>query len=625
MKTKTFTFELFLYLLAFVLALVLRLAQLGAAPLGDVEAGWALQALDLVRGQEFTFGPQPLYVLFTSQLFALLGSSNALARLLPALAGSSLPLLPLFLGRWISGSQRLRWAGLIFAFGMAIDPGLVALSRQAGSLVPALAFSFLAVALYAARRPVPAGILAGLALLSGPAVLHGALTLAAAFGLSHLLDKNLASIAAPAATGTGDADADLASNLPGEAPAEQAAAFDFSAHLLRPALLSAGVVLLLAGTLFLRVPQGLAALFGSLPGYISGWVQPSGISLLHLLAGLAFYQPLVLIFALIGLGRALFDLTTLPTNAQLGPRLALRLGLWVLAALILVLLYTARQVADLAWLLPPLWGLAAMELAQHLPPARDAANRRVAVGLACLLVVLAALSWISLLALARQPGTLLYAALIVGALLMGFVLTLLVGAGWSIPAARMGLVWAAATCLFLGSFSAAWGAAYLRPNGAQELWSPIPAAGQVQQMVSTLGDLAEWNSGHRQDIGVLVTVDSASLRWALRDFSNVRYVAGLAASESPGVVIAPRDQETPALAQAYRGQDFVWRVYPGWPGLLPSNLPAWLTSRQAPLASEQVVLWARVDLFPDQGLGQAAQPAELDELVVPADEEQIIP
>jgi len=51
MKTKTFTFELFLYLLAFVLALVLRLAQLGAAPLGDVEAGWALQALDLVRGQ----------------------------------------------------------------------------------------------------------------------------------------------------------------------------------------------------------------------------------------------------------------------------------------------------------------------------------------------------------------------------------------------------------------------------------------------------------------------------------------------------------------------------------------------------------------------------------------------
>jgi len=144
-------------------------------------------------------------------------------------------------------------------------------------------------------------------------------------------------------------------------------------------------------------------------------------------------------------------------------------------------------------------------------------------------------------------------------------------------------------------------------------------------MVSTLGDLAEWNSGHRQDIGVLVTVDSASLRWALRDFSNVRYVAGLAASESPCVVIAPRDQETPALAQAYRGQDFVWRVYPGWPGLLPSNLPAWLTSRQAPLASEQVVLWARVDLFPDQGLGQAAQPAELDELVVPTDEEQIIP
>ncbi len=620
MKTKTFTFEIFLYLLAFALALVLRLVQLGAAPLGDVEAGWALQALDLLRGQEFTFGSQPLYVLVTSQFFSLLGSSNGLARLLPALAGSSLPILPLFLGRWIAGSQKLRWAGLIFAFGMAIDPGLVALSRQAGSLVPALAFSLWAVTLYAARRPVPAGILAGLALLSGPAVLHGALTLAAAFGLSRLLDKNLAAISAP-----DEAEASEAALSSDATPAALPSAFDFSAHWLRPALISAGAVLLLAGTLFLRVPQGLAAMVGSLPSYISGWIEPSGVSLLRLLAGLAFYQPLVLIFALVGLARAWFDLTTLPTDAQSGARLTLRLGLWVLAALILVLLYTARQVADLAWLLPPLWGMAAIELAQHLPPAKDASTRRVSVSLACLLVVLAALSWISLLALARQPNTLLYAALAVGALLMGFVLTLLVGAGWSIPAARMGLAWAAATCLLLGSFSAAWGLAYLRPNGAQELWSPGPAAGQAGQLVSTLGDLAEWNSGHRQEIDVLVTVDSPSLRWALRDFLGASYVAGLAASESPSVVIASRDQETPTLAQAYRGQDFVWRVYPAWPGLLPANLPAWLTSRQAPLVSEQVVLWARIDLFPDQGLGQTTQPVETDGLVVPIEEEQFIP
>jgi hypothetical protein len=167
--------------------------------------------------------------------------------------------------------------------------------------------------------------------------------------------------------------------------------------------------------------------------------------------------------------------------------------------------------------------------------------------------------------------------------------------------------------------------AYLRPNSAQELWSVSPSAGQIDLLVTTLSDLSQWNIGLRQELDVLVTVESPALRWALRDFPRARFVSGLAATEAPGVVITLKDQETPALAQAYRGQDFVWRVYPGWEGLLPPNAAAWFVFRQAPLVSEQVVLWARIDLFPGGALGQSDQPAELPEPAVPDEEEQIVP
>jgi hypothetical protein len=299
----------------------LRLFHLGAAPLGDFEAGWALQALDLARGQPFNFGPQPLYVLFTSLAFALLSGSNGLARLLPALAGSSLVLLPLFLRRWTNGTTGLRQAGLIFAFGVAVDPGLVALSRLAGGLMPALAFSLLAVVLYANRRPILAGIFAGLALLAGPAVLHGALVLAAAWGLSRLLDKSLANAPNPD---------DTAETIPVE---ESEPVFVFSANLLRPTLFSAGAVLLLAGTLFLRAPQGLGALVGTLPAYLTGWAQPSGVPALRLLAGLLFYQPLVLVFAVIGLARGWMALAAPQPITQRSALLAARLSLWAAVAL----------------------------------------------------------------------------------------------------------------------------------------------------------------------------------------------------------------------------------------------------------------------------------------------------
>jgi len=112
--------EGWLYGLAFLIALGLRLVQLGALPLGNSEAASALQALGIVQGLKPALGPQPAYILLTAPLFFLYGGgTNFLARLVPALAGSFLVFAPLlFRQRFRSG------APVLFAFFLPLTPGL---------------------------------------------------------------------------------------------------------------------------------------------------------------------------------------------------------------------------------------------------------------------------------------------------------------------------------------------------------------------------------------------------------------------------------------------------------------------------------------------------------------------
>jgi predicted membrane-bound mannosyltransferase len=94
MNSSPFRREGWLYWLAFLIALGFRLLQLGASPLTDSEATLALQALQIAQGKAPLLSPQPGYILFTSILFALINTSNFMARFLPALTGSALVFAP---------------------------------------------------------------------------------------------------------------------------------------------------------------------------------------------------------------------------------------------------------------------------------------------------------------------------------------------------------------------------------------------------------------------------------------------------------------------------------------------------------------------------------------------------
>ncbi|MBI3158762.1 MAG: hypothetical protein HYZ26_04065 [Chloroflexi bacterium] len=577
---RTFTFEHALHLLAFGLALALRLGALDAIPLAENEAHWALQAHRLADGQAAEFGPQPLYVILTGFLFRWLGSGDQLARLLPALAGAALVAAP-FLWR-----ERLgRIPALALAFGLALDPGLVAVSRQAGGPMPALAFLTLGFSAWLLNAPAVAGVLLALGLLSGPALWHGLVVLL----LAALADAALRR--QPLRLPVGD---------------------------LRRAALFGGGTLLLAGTLFLQVPAGLGAFGASLPAYFLGWVTPSGVPAGRLFFALAAYQPFALLFGVIGLARAVRQ-----------PAAHSRfLGWWLLAALALALLSPARQAADLVWALVPLWGLAAGALAPALRPGPEE-DRQVVWLEAALLLVFFTYIWFSLASLGFiSPENLeeirrgLSLSIVV--LALAVISTLLVGIGWSFAEAGRGALWGVSLFLLFFTISGLFSAAFRRETTAAELWWSGPAPGLADLAAATVGDLSEFRLGERTSLDVTVQTGSDAVAWELRDMPNLVFASQVSAAESrPALVTDPAAIDL-LTALGYRGQSFAVGWQPAWEGALPPNLISWLLFRQAPAVSTTVLVWGRADLFPggipDQPLEERLPDDALPEGEAPPEE-----
>ncbi len=576
MKDTRISYERYLYWLAFLVALALRFFKLGAAPLADSEAAWALQALNLAHGQAVTLGAQPAYILLTGLFFAIIKDTNFVARFIPAMAGSLIVWLPYYFRRWMGDAHGLQRAGLVMAFGLAIDPGLVSLSRQAGSLMPALAFILLAVAAFYNGRMVWLGLFAGLVLLSGPAFLQGLLILVIAWVLWRLLLRR------PAEPEPGYPEENVAAEPPPVRP-------------IRRAIPSFVLTLLFAGTLFLRAPQGLGGLADTLSGFLNAWIVSSGVPAIRLPASLLAYQLIVVILALAVIIRTLSQKDV----AQPFRSLVSGLGLWALVALLLPLFYAGRQVGDMAWALIPLWALACLGIGQVLHFGEDRTSNIVAWCLAILLFLLAVVGWMNVLSISRDPvRSAIYLGIIIAAFVLGLIGVLLAGAGWSIGSASLGVGMALCLAFGLQFISNTFVMTVVHQNGAQELWSPSTATGQADLLLSTLADLSSWNTGLRNQLDIVVVNGAPSLKWALRDFTNASFVTDLSSSASPPVVITQKEAQEPVLAQNYRGQDFVWTLSPGWQGAFPPDFINWLTVRAAPLAQSQIILWARTDIFP---------------------------
>jgi hypothetical protein len=430
----------------------------------------------------------------------------------------------------------------------------------------AVSFVALALTMFYLRKPAWSGMFTGLALLSGPAVWLGLLGLGIGWGGARLLGLPRAMKDEPTTEST----------LPWAG---------FTAWEWKTWLLFAAGSLLLVGTLFFTFSLGLGAFGQSLASFLRGWADPSGVPSGQLLVALIVYAPLALIFALVAVARRGWR------NGWL---------LWALAALIVALVYPARRVGDIVWVIVPLWVLAAQTLASNFQD--QFWKHSVSWAQAGAILVLMALIWLTLAGMRLTPvdGRVVRWLLVAGILLLGGLTVTFIGLGWSWEVARSGAVLGLLASLGIYTVAAMVGATQVRPGSVTALWYPPPATGQARLMLDTLEDLSLRETGMKHALDGVVLVESPALRWALRDFSGMTYRTTLGEEPLPPVVVAPVGSETEAWAAAYRGQDFVWRIRPAWQGSLPPNWIDWLVFRDAPVDSEYVILWARGDLFPGE-------------------------
>ncbi len=571
-SARNFTIAHLLMACIFLVGITVRLLNLGGLPLSDREAEAALQALQFSNGSAAGFsgaGIWPAYMSLTGLAMYLFGDTNFIARMVPALSGALLVLVP-FLFRDRLGLL----PALLLGSGLALDPLLVNVSRFAAGPGMAAGLLLVTMSLRIATsgdrlNPVYSIILAalaGLALLSGPPVFFGGLTLLftyaaqRAFGFSLLGENN---------------------GMGGEATGSDLFSWKFGGVFL--------LTVVLGSTGFMRTPAGIAALAGSFPAFLAGWVEPSTVPVLQVLLSLFAYEFIVLGFGFIHIVRSWRSKNP---NGKF-------LSIWFGSALLLLLIYPGRQVADLVWVSVPLWALAASEIGRPVYWKREHVFRPMI--LAGVLVIFLISFWTNITSLSyvvpEDPQFTLRLLIIAGTLILGALSISLVNMGWSRDAAASGTVWGLCVILLFGMISGVWGTSHRNAVGLRELWLPLPASGEADLLEMTLQSVGGWFNGSAENLDVLYSVESPALQWSLRRYSNAQPGVPVPGNELPEVIITPGHDQEVRVASAYRGQGLIWRIYPAWNELDREAWLRWLLFKEAPATNDEIIIWLRADLF----------------------------
>jgi hypothetical protein len=563
MSERKITLEEGLFIAAFTLALSIRMAGLGILPLSEQEAGWALQAWKLTHAGHLV-GPQPAYLISTAGLFALLGSGDFLARFIPALIGSFLPLAPSLFRDWLG-----RRTVLILAFVFALEPTGLALSRQVGGEILGIVSLVFALGWFLKKRYVLGGICLGVVFLSGPLFLPALLGLTLALLWTYLARRKESGIL--------------------ETP--------FIEKKDLPLILAGALgAILLIGTGFFMVPSGISGFASSLVTYFQGWKEVGDFSALHILTFLPVYVPMALILGIWGAVQGLMN----------HDEKDIILSRWSGIAFLLALLYPGHQGADLAWCILPLWVLAARQMDRCLDLPKE--DSRLLLGLATLIAILLTfvimnIAWFVNPNQQTADVQLRYVA-VAGGLLFICLVTVLVAWGWALRPAWYGFCLGFGVILLAYSLSASWNAAGMGRQPKNELWRTSPYLEDRDLLLKSIHNISEWSTGINNSLDVkIVNLPSQALQWELRDWKNVEYVDQLDMGATPDLILTS-DQKDLALSVAYTGQDLVWREVPIWQSMNAVKAIQWLFYREIPTTRSTLVLWVRSELFPGAGKGQ---------------------
>jgi len=318
MKKISITNEIILFSAAIILALLIRFIGLGSSQLTDPEAKVALQAYCTTECRLRDDIYQPLYINLTTDLFQVFAANNFWARFVSALAGTALCATPFLIRKKIgSGSA------ILFSFILAVEPSLVAISRQAGSPILSILFFSLTVIFLVANRPILSGIFLGLALLSGPAFWLGALSFVFALLLGWMVRLiRLETIF------------QQRHNIEKVPTKTEFQVGKFGLSLL-------GSVLIFGSNFVTRVGN-LSGIVGGVIGYLREWKRPVNamLSLKLMFITIIVYGLFSLVFGISGIIRGL----------RSGDKLVTIVSIWCLFLVIFLVLQPDHAVNNIAWL-----------------------------------------------------------------------------------------------------------------------------------------------------------------------------------------------------------------------------------------------------------------------------------
>jgi hypothetical protein len=580
----TVSVETLAYLVVFLVALGLRWVRLGAAPLGPSEARQAMAAWNLLSADAYGARAVESPLTFAGLVIGLAVASptNAAARFASMLGGLALVFTPLlFRGRLG------RLPTLIAVCLLALSPGAVVAARQVGGTGFAMLGLVLMLAAFERylstdRRGMLtlAGVALGVALLADFGTPVALLTMLLGAGFMLLTDEE------------GTFTPELVRERLGEVP-------------WRVFLIGLLATLGLLSTLFFLAPDGLGALADQLGRLVTGLARrPQGAAYVGVALGI--YEPVLLIFGLIGAWLA-------SQSPDPWPRFVAG---WGVAALLVGLIYPGALPAHALWSVVPLATLAGPVVGSLLDREEDDDAPRWGVWAhGAGVVALFGMIFASLSRYLQSPRLLNFRPrfeiqtagdipLDLILLVLWVVLLVIV---WMTAASMWGprAAWRGAGLglLALGLMAAAGQSASLaltHPSSPYEALNVSPAQPALDILVDTAGEIGKLAAGHPHDASVSVQADpDGALAWALRDFTNLTFVARADPTVESVMVITPADGADPALGSSYVGQDFVivrtWT--PG--GLSVKDFIRWTLYRTAGTLpyEERVILWVREDVY----------------------------
>lgn len=546
-----------------LLAAVIRLFDLGGPLLtpSEAEMAWSAWAFWQPDSAILAEG-SPLYYSLTRLMAPVLGFNDATVRLVPALFGVGVVVMP-----WLWRDQIGAMGALVSGLLLAVSPLHTAVSRSVdGDTTAVLSIMLLGLALYRYRSAgqdrwlyVAVSALA-LGLTSTPLFYSGIVTLAIAaliyrkVGLP-LFEKERPEIMPP---------------------------------VRRTAILLGTAVFIAITTLFLWYPAGIggAAL---LP---ATWVQRFDFANFNQVAEpfliLLRYEPGLLLLTLLAMGWVTYR--SHATGAFL--------LYWFAAVALLTLLQPGNPANALLLTVPAalLAGLLANSQMGHL---WDTVSLVATAG-GVLILMLVLVNFSRFLRIATfEPENVSYLIIIAMAVMLATTGAYALATLNVDYIAQSAL---AAIIIFAAYYS--WGTAWWLGNEGKhdprERWVTTATDDDARYLFQQIDDLSLQATNSTTDLEIRSSVDTPLLRWYLRNYQDIRFVDSVPTSANDDLIITPASTEL-QLTLDYLGSDFgltrpqVVLVTTEMPIL--DTLKWWLFQESAtPLNEDRVIIWLRSDL-----------------------------